>query len=120
MEAAFYGLLYGEKTLPITYDPFFKCIFHSDVHPERLSRFLSSILGEKVKVVRILPQEDTLLDGTALLIMDILVELENGALCNVDYSDFRIIPINLFKDRFHKTSKQVYRNNCFNNLVQVG
>ncbi len=74
----------GKKTLPITYDPFFKCIFNPDVHPERLSRFLSSILGENVKVVRILPQEDTLLDGAALLIMDILVELENGVLSNVE------------------------------------
>lgn len=74
----------GKKTLPLTYDPFFKSIFNPDVHSVRLSRFLSSILGENVKVVRILPQEDTLLDGAALLIMDILVELETGALCNVE------------------------------------
>lgn len=74
----------GKKTFPLTYDPFFKCIFHPDVHSDRLSRFLSSILGEKVRVVRILPQEETLLDGTALLIMDILVEMENGILCDVE------------------------------------
>ncbi len=74
----------GKKTLPLTYDPFFKCIFNPDVHPEWLSRFLSSILGENVKVVRILPQEDTLLDGADLLIMDILVELEGGELTNVE------------------------------------
>ena len=74
----------GKKTFPLTYDPFFKCIFHPDIHSERLSRFLSSILGEKVKVVRVLPQEETLLDGTALLIMDILVEMENGILCDVE------------------------------------
>lgn len=30
----------GKKTLPITYDPFFKRIFNPDIHPERLSRFL--------------------------------------------------------------------------------
>ena len=35
-------------------------------------------------MVRILPQEETLLDGTALLIMDILVEMENGILCDVE------------------------------------
>ncbi len=74
----------GKKTLPLTYDPFFKCSFHPDVHSDRLSRFLSSILDEKVKVIQILPQEDSLMAGTALLIMDILVELENGALCNVE------------------------------------
>lgn len=74
----------GKRTLPLTYDPFFKRIFHPDVHPERLSRMLSSILGKQVKVVSILPEEDTLLDGGALVIMDILVELADGSLANVE------------------------------------
>ncbi len=72
-----------KKTLPITYDPFFKRLFHPEVHPGRLSRFLSSLLGQKVKVKCILPGE-TILDGGALLIMDILVELEDGSLANVE------------------------------------
>ena len=74
----------GKKTLPLTYDPFFKRIFHPDVHPDRLSRLLSSLLEKEVRVVRILPSEDTLLDGGALVIMDILVELEDGSLANVE------------------------------------
>jgi len=74
----------GKKTLPLTYDPFFKKIFHPDVHPERLSDFLSAILGQAVRVIRILPTEDTSLDGSALLIMDILVELEDGSLANIE------------------------------------
>jgi len=74
----------GKKTLPLTYDPFFKRMFHPDIHPERLSRFLSDFLGQNVKIVRILPTEETLLDGGALLIMDILVELENGSLANIE------------------------------------
>ena len=74
----------GKKTLPLTYDPFFKRIFHPDVHQERLSRLLSSLLNKQIKVVRILPSEDTLLDGGALVIMDILVELEDGSLANVE------------------------------------
>lgn len=78
----------GKKTLPLTYDPFFKRTFHPDIHPERLSRFLSSILGERVRVIRILPQEETLLDGSALLIMDILVELESGELVNVEIQKY--------------------------------
>ena len=28
----------GRKTLPLTYDPFFKKIYHPDIHPDRLSR----------------------------------------------------------------------------------
>jgi hypothetical protein len=37
-----------------------------------------------VRVVRILPVEDVLLKGDSLLIMDILVELEDGSLANVE------------------------------------
>lgn len=74
----------GKRTLPVTYDPFFKRVFHPDIHPDRLSRLLSSLLGVRVRVVKVLPSEDTLLDGKSLLIMDILVELEGGALANVE------------------------------------
>ena len=38
----------------------------------------------KVKVVRILPSEDSLIDGDTLLIMDLLGELEDGSLINVE------------------------------------
>ena len=74
----------GKKTLPLTYDPFFKTIFHPDIHPQRLSRLISSLIQREVKVVRILPTEDNLLGQEALLIMDILVELEDGSLANVE------------------------------------
>ncbi|MFR2592908.1 MAG: hypothetical protein ACLTAS_04480 [Butyribacter sp.] len=40
----------GKKTLPLTYDPFFKKLFSVDIHSERLSDFISSVLGEKVTV----------------------------------------------------------------------
>ena len=74
----------GRKTLPLTYDPFFKKLFHPDVHPGRLSRLLSSLLGRKVRVKRILPVEDLVLTQDVLLIMDILVELADGSLANVE------------------------------------
>ena len=74
----------GVKTLPLTYDPFFKRIFHPDIHPDRLSRFISCLLGMRVRVLRILPAEETLLEGGALMIMDILVQLEDGSLVNVE------------------------------------
>ena len=38
----------GKKTLPLTYDPFFKKLFSVDIHSERLSDFISSVLGENV------------------------------------------------------------------------
>ena len=74
----------GKKSLPLTYDPFFKRMFHPDVHPDRLSGFVSSILGMKVKVLHILPSEDSVLDGGNPLIMDLLGELEDGSLINVE------------------------------------
>lgn len=73
----------GKKTLPLTYDPFYKKIFHPDIHPDRLSRFISAILNRQVRVVGILSEGDSL-DGGALLIMDILVELDDGSLANVE------------------------------------
>lgn len=74
----------GKKTLPLTYDPFFKRIFHPDIHPDRLSRLISSLLGVVVKVKGILPTEDSMLDGESLLILDVLVELEDGTLTNIE------------------------------------
>ena len=74
----------GKRTLPLTYDPFFKLIFHPDVHTERLSRFISSLIERNVKVIRVLPTEDNLFNEDALLVMDILVELEDGSLANVE------------------------------------
>lgn len=74
----------GRKTLPLTYDPFFKEIFHPDIHPERLSRLLSSLLEVNVRVKGILPSEDSMMDGESLLILDILAELEDGSLGNIE------------------------------------
>ena len=74
----------GKKSLPLTYDPFFKRIFHPDVHPDRLSRLVSSILGITVKVLHILPSEDSMMDGASLLIMDMVGELEDGSLVNIE------------------------------------
>ena len=76
--------LSGTKTLPLTYDPFFKKMFNPDIHPERLEGFISSILGRKVKIKSVLSREESLLQGTSLLIMDIIVELEDGSIANVE------------------------------------
>ena len=74
----------GKKSLPLTYDPFFKRIFHPDIHPDRLSRFISGILEINVRVLRVLPNEDSVLGGESLLIMDLLGELDDGSLVNIE------------------------------------
>ena len=74
----------GKKTMPLTYDPFFKCMFHPDRHPDWLSHLLSAILGESVVVEQILPAENTAISVDSLLIMDIVVRLSDGSLANVE------------------------------------
>lgn len=74
----------GKKSLPLTYDPFFKRIFHPDIHADRLSGFVSCLLGMKVKIIRVLPNEDSMMDGDTLLNIDLLGELEDGSLINIE------------------------------------
>lgn len=47
----------GTKGLKMTYDPFFKEILNPQYHRERLERFLSCILEQKVTIKAILPNE---------------------------------------------------------------
>lgn len=74
----------SKRTLPLTYDPFFKRIFNTDIHPDRLSRLVSAILGQEVTVTETLTNEDTLLKGNSLLIMDIVVRLADGSITTVE------------------------------------
>lgn len=75
----------GASGLKICYDPFFKFIFNPEVHPDRLSDFLSAVLKKKVSVMQVLNSEGSrLLSEGSLIIMDILVLLENGAYANVE------------------------------------
>lgn len=83
-KSRFIDYMTGKKTFPMTYDPFFKCIFNPDIHPDRLSNLLSAILGQQVKVQCILPSEDIVLSEDSLLIMDIIVKLTDGSLANVE------------------------------------
>lgn len=74
----------GKKTLPLTYDPFFKKMFNPDSKAGRLSDFISTIIGQKVTVEAVLPSEDIVLSVDSLLIMDILVRLKDGSIANVE------------------------------------
>ena len=60
----FLEFMEGKKSLPLTYDPFFKKLFNPDVYPERLSQLISSIIGTKVTVKCILSNEDSMLPST--------------------------------------------------------
>lgn len=75
----------GVSGLAVCYDPFFKHIFNPERNPERLSGFLSCILGETVRIRQILPTEGgRIMASSPYVIMDIVVELEDGSLANVE------------------------------------
>ena len=82
-KSRFCDYLRGKKTLPLLYDPFFKAIFNPDTNRDRLAKLISAILGQEVTIVEVLPNEDSSMMGT-LIIMDILVRMSDGSLANIE------------------------------------
>ncbi len=81
----FLEFMIGVRGVKMTYDPFFKHIFNPEIHPERLSELLSLIVGKPLKVKRELPKEHSrITEKGSLMIMDILVEFENGEMGNIE------------------------------------
>ena len=75
----------GVRGMKMTYDTFFKHVFDAEVHPERLSRMLSQIIGRPLTVKRMLPTEHRLIsEKGSLLILDIIVEFDTGELGDVE------------------------------------
>ena len=81
----FLDICSGARGVKMLYDSFFKEIFNPDVVPERLEELLSLLLRQKVKILKVLPNDSTrIADESSLLIMDIVVELEDHSLANVE------------------------------------
>lgn len=79
------AFIQGARGLNITYDSFFKHVMNPDLHPARLEHFLSAILGQKVKIRSVLPLEgERMVDAGSFVVMDIVVELSNGAFMDVE------------------------------------
>ena len=75
----------GQRGIKTCYDPYFKNIFNTETDVERLNKLLSSIMGQQVKVVKVLPNDNTrIASEEVLLITDIVVQLENGSLVNLE------------------------------------
>ena len=72
-----------KKTLPLLYNPFFKKLFNGDEHRERLSRLVSSIIGQEVTVIDILPSESSSFEDS-FIIMDMIVRLSDGSIANIE------------------------------------
>ncbi|MDE7250198.1 MAG: Rpn family recombination-promoting nuclease/putative transposase [Lachnospiraceae bacterium] len=81
----FLNLCTGVKGLKLLYDGFFKEIMNPEYVPERLNDFLSQMLCQKVRVLKTLPADSVrIADESSLLIMDIVVELEDGSIANLE------------------------------------
>lgn len=75
----------GVRGVKLLYDSFFKEIFNPDTVPERLEHLLSLILGFQVKILKVLPTDSSRIAAEcSLLILDIVVELEDGSIANVE------------------------------------
>ena len=75
----------GVKGVKLLYDTYFKAIMNPDTRPERLNDFLSKILGKKIKILKVLPNESAKIAAeSSLLIMDIVVQFEDGSIANVE------------------------------------
>ena len=79
----------GIRGLPLLYDPFFKKIFNPSDTPERLERFLSCLMDQKIHIVDVIPREGTqMVEKGSFVVMDILVQTEDGSYINVEMQKF--------------------------------
>ena len=75
--------LKGKKSLPLLYDPFFKKIFNPVERRDRLSELVSCLLGQKVTVLEVFPNEDSQFLGV-MIIMDMVVLMADGSIANIE------------------------------------
>ncbi len=67
------------------YDGIFKEIFSPESAPERLETLLSLIIGRKVKIKAVLPNDSVRLGAeSSLIYTDIMVELQDGSLADIE------------------------------------
>ena len=72
----------GVKGIKIMYDFMIKEILNPENTPERVNELLTLLLGQRVRIVDVLPNDGTrLADESTLLITDMVVQLEDGRYC---------------------------------------
>ncbi len=81
----FLDICSGVKGVKLLYDSYFKAIMNPDTVPERLEEVLSLLLGKKVKILSVLPNDGARIAAeNSLLVLDIVVQLEDGSIANVE------------------------------------
>ena len=75
----------GVKGVKVLYDSFFKEIMNPEYSPGRLNRFLSLLLGKRVTIKQVIPNDSTRIAAEgSLLVTDIVVEFEDGGLADIE------------------------------------
>ena len=75
----------GVKGVKVMYDFISKAVLDPSATPERMDELLSLLLGQKVKVKEVLPNEGArLADASTLVVMDMVVELADGSIANLE------------------------------------
>lgn len=75
----------GVRGVRLLYDSFFKALMNPGITPERMEELLSNLLCMQVKILKVLPNDSTRIAAeSSLLIMDVVVELEDGSIANVE------------------------------------
>ena len=81
----FLDFMTGVRGIKFLYDSFFKELMNPEFAPERLEEFLSLLLGNKIKILSVLPVDSTrIADEGSLLVMDIVVQLESGEIVDLE------------------------------------
>ena len=88
----------GVKGVKILYDSFFKEIMNPEYSPGRLNRFLSLLLGKRVTIKQVIPNDSTRIAAEgSLLVTDIVVELSLIHICLQQLQFGMAAAINIFK-----------------------
>ena len=75
----------GVKGIKIMYDFMIKGILNPENTLERVNELLTLLLGQRVRIVDVLPNDGTrLADESTLLITDMVVQLEDGSIANLE------------------------------------
>jgi len=80
----FLDLCSGNRGVRILYDSFFKYVFDPVSGDQALKQLISVLLGRTIRSIRILPNESRLTGDYTLVIMDIVVEIDDGTIVNVE------------------------------------
>lgn len=84
-QTEFLDFITGAKGAKVLYDFMFKEIMNPESTPERLENLLSCLLEQKIKILRVLPNDATrIADESSLLVTDIVAELADGSIANIE------------------------------------